>query len=102
MIGFSNYVNYSFLFMKLWGLNKLLLGVPYYIVEHLILSNIVKITYHGSKMLITGIGKGFMYIAFPKPITVLDSPNNNLDNSNLNSCDLDDKNNNHLDMYIDT
>jgi len=96
MIGFSNYVNYSFLFMKLWGLNKLLLGVPYYIVEHLILSNIVKITYHGSKMLITGIGKGFMYIAFPKPIEVIMNDktndeiitehNNDLYNNNNNDC----------------
>lgn len=91
---FSNYINYSFLFFKLWGMNKLLLGIPYYIVEHLILQKLLHITYEGGKMLILGIGSGIYYLAFPKPITVLDSPNNNPDNSNLNSYDLDNKNNN--------
>lgn len=104
---FYNYLNYSFLFFKLWGINKLLLGIPYYIVEHLILQKLLHITYEGGKMLILGIGSGIYYLAFPKPITVIDSPNdnnpdNNSNKSNLNSCDLDDKNNNHQDMYKDT
>ena len=68
---FGNYVNYSFLFFKIWGMNKLLLGVPYYIVEHLILSNILKVAYSGGKMIITGIGSGIYYLAFPKPVEVI-------------------------------
>lgn len=108
---FINYINYSFLFFKLWGINKLLLGIPYYIIEHLILHKLLHITYKGSTIILLGVGSGIYYLAFDKPITALDIPNdinpynnpdNNLDNFNLNSCDLDDKNNNHLDMYKDT
>lgn len=73
---FNNYINYSFLFFKLWGINKLLLGIPYYIVEHLILQKILNITYQSGKMLILGIGSGIYYIAFPKPIEVIEISNN--------------------------
>jgi hypothetical protein len=66
-------INYTLLFFKLWSLNKLLLGVPFYIIEHLILSNILHITYKGGKMLILGIGSGIYYLAFSSPIEVLEN-----------------------------
>ena len=90
------------IFFKLWGLNKLLFGVPYYLVEHLILSNLLHIVWKGGKMVIVGIGSGIYYLAFPKPIEVKDIPESKLENPNFESdCDLEDKNN-HLDMYKDT
>ena len=93
------------IFFKLWGLNKVLFGVPYYLIEHLILSNLLHIVWKGGKMVVVGIGSGVYYLAFPKPIEVKDIPENELENSKFESDDdlpgLDDKNN-HLDMYKDT
>ena len=91
-----NYINYSFIFFKLWGLNKLLFGIPYYLIEHLIITNIINISYESGKMIIKGIGNGIYYLAFPKPLEVINVPK-----THINSDDLDDKNN-HLDKYIDT
>lgn len=68
-----NYFNYSLIFFKLWGLNKILFGIPYYLIEHIILQNILHITYQGSKMLIIGIGNGVYNITFPKPIEILEN-----------------------------
>lgn len=62
------YFNYYLLFFKLWGLNKLLFGVPLYLVEHLIINGIVKITMRGGKYFIDGVG-GYM---FPSPISIVD------------------------------
>lgn len=65
-----NWFNYSFLFFKLWGLNKLMLGVPYYLIKHLIIEGVINITYKSGKFLLYGIGSGIYYIAFPKPIEI--------------------------------
>ena len=97
-----SYLSYSVIFFKLWGLNKVLFGIPYYLIEHLILSNLLHIVWKGGKMVVVGIGSGIYYMAFPKPIEVIDIPENKLENSNFGiDCDLNDKNN-HLDMYKDT
>jgi hypothetical protein len=99
-----SYINYSIIFFKLWGLNKLLFGIPYYLVEHLIISNLLHIVWKGGKMVIVGIGSGLYYMKFPKHIEVIECPENNniiTDLQQKDVSDLDDRNN-HLDMYKDT
>ena len=68
-----NYFNYSLIFFKLWGLNKLLFGVPYYLIEQLIIQNILHITYKGSKMIILGVGHGIYKLTFNESIKVLEN-----------------------------
>lgn len=61
-----NYITYSVLFIKLWGLNKLFFGIPFYLIEKFVLSNIITLTYQGGKYVIHGVGN---YV-FPEPIIV--------------------------------
>jgi hypothetical protein len=77
-----NYIDYSLLFIKIWGINKLLLGVPFYLIEHLILSNIIKLTYRGGKYFIYKIG----YFVIPQQISIVDVPDNSdISISNINN-----------------
>jgi hypothetical protein len=61
-----NYITYSVLFIKLWGLNKILFGIPFYLIEKFVLSNVITLTYQGGKYVIYGVGN---YV-FPEPIIV--------------------------------
>lgn len=92
------YSNYAVIFFKLWGLNKLFFGVPYYLIEHLILSNLLHIVWKGGKMMVVGIGSGIYYMIFTKPIEIIDYPS---EPQKINVDDSEDKNN-HLDTYKDT
>jgi hypothetical protein len=67
-----NYYNYSIVFLKLLFMNKLMLGIPYILIKHIIIDNVLHITYQGGKYVILGIGSGIYYLAFPKPIHILD------------------------------
>ena len=75
-----NYYNYSIMFLKLIFLNKLMLGIPYILIKHIIIDNVLHITYQGGKYLILGIGSGVYYLAFPKPIQILDYENEDVNN----------------------
>lgn len=72
IVNYVNYINYSFLFLKIWSINKLLFGMPFYLIEHLVLSNTIKLTYQGGKYVIQGVGN---YL-FPTPVIVNDVPKN--------------------------
>jgi len=75
-----NYYNYSIMFLKLIFLNKLMLGIPYILIKHIIIDNVLHITYQGGKYLILGIGSGVYYLAFPKPIQILDYEKEDVNN----------------------
>lgn len=61
-----NYITYSLIFIKLWGINKLFMNIPYYLIERLVISNVIKLTYQGGKYIIKSVGN---YV-FPEPLTV--------------------------------
>jgi hypothetical protein len=87
-----SYINYSLIFIQLWGLNKLLVGVPFYLIQHLIISNTIKIIYNGSKYVILGIGS----LVFSSPIEVNDIPDEIKkdihENERSNNSQIDDNN----------
>jgi len=100
-----SYLKYSFLLFKIWGVNKLLLGVPYYIVEHLIIDNTLKFVYRGGKMIVLGIGSGIYYIAFPQPIEITNINEKQIYNNENINLDINDNkykihNINKLNYYI--
>lgn len=72
VLNYIKYAKYSILFFKLWSINKLLFGIPFYLIEHLVLSNTIKLTYQGGKYILVGIGN---YL-FPTPIVVKNVPEN--------------------------
>lgn len=65
-----NYISYSFLFFKIWCINKMLFSVPYHLIEHLVVSNIIKLTYQGGKFILHSVGS---YI-YPEPLVITDVP----------------------------
>lgn len=48
----------------------MLFSVPYHLIEHLVVSNIIKLTYQGGKFILHSVGS---YI-YPEPLVITDVP----------------------------